>query len=833
MNKSRRFFLTGGVALASVGAGAAVRRMMYGRRAPPPVPNVISFASATGVALGSTQTSSTQTIAGLPTGASITYSVAGGLAKKNSASFSSAGGTLVNGDTITLQNTASASYSSAVDTTLTYGGLTATFTSRTLADPSIVVAQFQPDPTWDGTPGTSPFGADPTEVHAKPAARMIEAWAQRFDALAGLMIGVDCEAVGGIATVEVGGAGTVMTLTESILTDPDVNGVNRSRIGYWLNLSTTSAQLAAFPAGKIDLWVRITAKDGTMEQRVIGPYRYYPRASEFSGSPYRIAASGAGGAYTSLLLAQRAAKAANEEAPQFLHVENGVFEMEDSYELNSYTGGRGYGVVMCASGVSVRYVRSTFPFGINQGQAGSYWYQGWPGIEFRGAGVFLDFLNIMYIDVPSGAYFDGLDRWPRCNGCLISDSRDTYKNWDWNGTNRPVVSIFASQSMIEDCTIKYIGSPLGGTWIARDNKVLETLGEIAPNCAYAARNYVNGWNPFTFFSVQDVMQLAYDGAGVGRMWVANFATSAAVMHFSVDGIEITTGGFPITLSYFTGGANHEISQVVATINAHGAGWSASALRSDGPSAAFMGGINIGPTTDGGQSPTVVGNSASPSKSRVAFDYHQDFWHAINQTGHGTDNGTILRSNAIIGDTGRPSDDALPRFLALDVPVRNVMVLENQIANAYSQGGPAGTVHLYTRGNDCGTGMQPGADATYSLHEANIDEHYWTSPTGYQAAPLYKDNLIVAYADPVNSARALSGGGNTGNIVISATNAADARAKMNAMFKGAQLGDFRPDGTALANLVARSTTRDAFGAVRPATDARGALSTASSVPTWPF
>lgn len=95
-------------------------------------PNQFSFNDVTGVALSSTQTSNQVTIGGINT--SVAVSVSGGTYSKNSGAYTSSAGTAVNGDTFTVRHTSAGTFSTAVNTTLTVGGVSDTFTSATLAE---------------------------------------------------------------------------------------------------------------------------------------------------------------------------------------------------------------------------------------------------------------------------------------------------------------------------------------------------------------------------------------------------------------------------------------------------------------------------------------------------------------------------------------------------------------------------------------------------------------------------------------------------------------------------------------------------------------------------
>ena len=95
------------------------------------VPNAFSFEPVAGVDLTSEQISAVITISGInvPTD----FSVSGGELSLNGGPFSAAAGTLVNGDTVQLRHTASGDFATAVSTTATVGGVSASFTSTTRA----------------------------------------------------------------------------------------------------------------------------------------------------------------------------------------------------------------------------------------------------------------------------------------------------------------------------------------------------------------------------------------------------------------------------------------------------------------------------------------------------------------------------------------------------------------------------------------------------------------------------------------------------------------------------------------------------------------------------
>ena len=100
-------------------------------------PNPFTFNPVAGVALNSVQTSNTVTISGINSPAPI--SVVGGEYSIGCAPafFTSAVGTITNGQTVCVRQTASSASATLTNATLTVGGVIGTFSATTLADPTV------------------------------------------------------------------------------------------------------------------------------------------------------------------------------------------------------------------------------------------------------------------------------------------------------------------------------------------------------------------------------------------------------------------------------------------------------------------------------------------------------------------------------------------------------------------------------------------------------------------------------------------------------------------------------------------------------------------------
>jgi hypothetical protein len=95
-------------------------------------PDPFTFKDKTGASLNKVYTSDTITVSGITIAATI--SINGGTYSINGDSYTSADGTVNNGDTVTVQQTSSGSYSTATDATLTIGGVSGTFSVTTRSE---------------------------------------------------------------------------------------------------------------------------------------------------------------------------------------------------------------------------------------------------------------------------------------------------------------------------------------------------------------------------------------------------------------------------------------------------------------------------------------------------------------------------------------------------------------------------------------------------------------------------------------------------------------------------------------------------------------------------
>lgn len=127
-------------------------------------PNAFHFTDRTSVALSTLTESDAITVTGISAPSPV--SVTGGEYSLNGAAFTAAAGQVINGQTIKVRHTSSASYSTATDTILSIGGVSDTFTTTTVAG---LPAGFirQGGLMWTpNTIGSAAFGGDFNHVGA-------------------------------------------------------------------------------------------------------------------------------------------------------------------------------------------------------------------------------------------------------------------------------------------------------------------------------------------------------------------------------------------------------------------------------------------------------------------------------------------------------------------------------------------------------------------------------------------------------------------------------------------------------------------------------------------
>ena len=162
------------------------------------------------------------------------------------------------------------------------------------------VTKLAPAAGWTGVAGTGYTVAptDPTRTKAKPGAQFVEVPNRRFTANFNLCVMAD--ALGGIAKVRFYLEGNTVDVTSpGFDTITDANGNSKLRYG-WICPVDWAAMSARFATGESFVYAEVFPTDATFQNKVIGPFRIWNAATEFSITK-TIAATGAD--FTSLVAA--------------------------------------------------------------------------------------------------------------------------------------------------------------------------------------------------------------------------------------------------------------------------------------------------------------------------------------------------------------------------------------------------------------------------------------------------------------------------------------------------------------------------------------------------
>jgi hypothetical protein len=670
----------------------------------------------------------------------------------------------------------------------------------------------KPGGAWTGAASSGYAGSpptDPTRTTAKPAIQMRQAWGQRF--ASDLVIGVDAGAVGGVLKVVAHVEGNRYDLPEILNVDTDVNGRTRRRQGFFIQFSRSDFTSVS-PTGAVDVYFEAVPRDTTMQHRVIGPYRFYPRTTEFSGV-YNI---GSGQTYADLTSAIAAARAANEEAACLLIKSGGTYAINESPGRNAPTKGRW--TIMCDTNVTATLARASLPN--DPADNVTPWRPGIDGIEFRGKGLVIDYKNFSYVSYSAYPNYQGQPH--RFNGATMINSagRDSIY---WYGMPRPQ-GLTGVPGFVEDCVINDIPACLASQLVVSCNRVKNTLYSGAVNTQYVAQNCIQNLDSGYFFKSTPSMRVKFTGTGTGRIYTSGpqYGGGASnqdyFLNFEKNGALVYSLKFGRKLS----DGNNTWSQVVATLNANlpGSDWTVQWISDAFASIAC----------------TSIDTAAGPTFVELStyFDFHQDMYHPSGSSL--TQENCILRGNLVYQEgTTILGSPAFTFWRFADATAfKDVIGIDNacDISGGTSNGTPMS--HVYIAGHSFGrSGWTPAANCDdYCRFESNIQTLFWANGTVASGFPHFVNCYINS--SEAHTSSALPAPFNAGNtVVVQSSNAAQILANQS-LFQNATGGDFRPVGLAASTKVPRGHSAwDLYGVPRAATDAPGALSVNASAPVWPF
>jgi hypothetical protein len=275
---------------------------------------------------------------------------------------------------------------------------------------------IEPDAAWTGTAasGFASVPSDPERTTAKPAVRLLVPPYQYFTDT--LDVGVIAMANEGgtlvnnfgIASVKFMFEGGEATVTEPTFQTIQTQRGPRTYFGWWTRLRKPAGK-----AGQAHLYIEATARDATMQKRVIGPYLFSPETQEFTHA-VTVAPSQpevAGANYQTLDAAATYVNQIGSANPLITITEPGL------YELNI---GSGFTGISLRTGLPGRLNITASVPGVSIGRA-TYENDGTARINdarsklrFFGSNLSLDYRYVLNVngssaDEGQGAWLDGVN----------------------------------------------------------------------------------------------------------------------------------------------------------------------------------------------------------------------------------------------------------------------------------------------------------------------------------------------------------------------------------------------------------------------------------------
>lgn len=485
-------------------------------------------------------------------------------------------------------------------------------------------ASVSPAAAWNGTAGTgfASTPTDPTRTTAKPACRLLVPPRQAFTDR--LVVGVAAAANNngrldnlGLTSVEFIYEGRTVTVTEpSWYSYLDANGQQRSTFGWWAVLLHNGINSANADTGGADLYIRANPADSTMQSRVIGPFRFWPRAAlhdlQLTVAPSLAQITGE--RYQSFQAAMNYISSSGAHFARITATEN---HPSGQYDLPTITvgaprGTRGYTVVDATVPIVIgKASYTTDTAALLRPRLDPLW--------FRGANITFDhrFIGEIYNDQavlnPSlglNTVFEGVRH---TNSATVESL--------WRKGPRPVAARFRGNAWVLECAIDNLDTAAQNASLVRNCTVRECVNDLFSN-AQCITGTICIDNDSSWFQREiNAFTVTYSGAASTATLELSGGNDASSRTFTARENGSVVGTFTVQNSEaaFTAGTNYNVSNVVNWINGLGAGWSATLLddtrRATAISLAGLKGTGFGATNVKNVTLTPV----------TMFDLHGDWW----------------------------------------------------------------------------------------------------------------------------------------------------------------------------------------------------------------
>lgn len=502
---------------------------------------------------------------------------------------------------------------------------------------SATQVRIAPSDRWNGAAGSgfAQIPTDPVRKSAKPALRLLSPPHQVY--LDGITIGVaagandrgDCLTNLGLQCVEIHCEGSVAVIPRpSLRRYQDANGIEREAFGWWAEMLHDGRHRAETPEGGVDVYFKAIPRDPAMQARVIGPYRFHPRAAlhdvELVVAPSLPEVSGR--RFRSLRAAAEHIQRENFQFARITLAERGLYDWQG---LNGLCHTIGYTVIDAA--VPATIGKANLPAGSQDYDRQATLRPRIEPICFRGRNLTLDFRNVfqLYHEKP-----DNRQHW--LDGCTMTNSAPAGRGQLWRKGVRMIAQPVRDWPYFTEVSASNLLNAMTQSSLARCCDLRMGGWDIFTESLCVYGNRVTDWDTSLDWNIyRPALAVSYrDGYRAATLECTGFNQARVrVITAKLDGATVgtfTTGSGEAT--YFQGHA-YSFAGVVEWLNSL-PGWSARLLDDR-----YMAAANQAEGTIGPWGPVPV--RAAPVTIFSYFDIHPDFYQK-NDTG-------LRKENVIIMD----------------------------------------------------------------------------------------------------------------------------------------------------------------------------------------
>lgn len=428
-----------------------------------------------------------------------------------------------------------------------------------------------PSAGYNGTAGSGFGGSgtaiptDPTRTTAKPALRIVEVPGQRF--ADDLVVGFIADGKTRPAKVTIHCEGTQTDiLSETLRIWTDANGSEQALRAYWFSLDASAFLALSASGNTANIYGEVVPSDGTMQNRVMGPYSFYPEAVDYEETVHFGSAlskdlvstpktfPGLEGADGALQWAR-----GGKHNVRLICQTTGIYNMTT---VSGTAGSRGFITIESAPGVTCTIGKASYSTDAN-----ALMRPALDRLRFRGSNVVIDYANMTTIYAESTSYWHWFD------GCTLTNSNG--RDQMWRKGIRP-----------SDQTVRWAGgffhyftevhcsnlpATLRNAALVRNPRIEAMHGDIVTASLCVVGLEGDDLNNVWWRTEFPALTVTYSGA-------ATTATVAKTGNNDANGghLILAENGstvLDITLQNTEGGSNYNVSDVKAAIDAQ-PGWTA-------------------------------------------------------------------------------------------------------------------------------------------------------------------------------------------------------------------------------------------------------------------